>query len=216
MMKAFVSWSSGKDCTYALHRFLSISAGEVVCLLNMTDAGGDKSRSHGISNAIIQRQAEQLGIPLVQKPTSRGVYEQDFKAAIAELKLQGVNTGIFGDIYLDAHREWIERVCEEMEVEPVFPLWGINTTDLMADFISDGFKTVIVSVRKGKLPSRFLGRVLNNDLIAEITSVPDADACGENGEYHSFVFDGPIFNSPVSFEKGEITEDDKHWFLELK
>lgn len=216
-MKAFVSWSSGKDCMYALYRFLQNPENEVVCLLNMSDAGGEKSRSHGITNELICKQAEHLNLPLLQKPTQRDEYEKNFKNAILQLKQEkGITAGVFGDICLQEHRVWIERVCNEMQIKAVFPLWGVDTLQLVEEFIADGFKTITVAVRKNKLPQSFLGRLINRDFLVDITSLSGIDACGENGEYHTFVFDGQLFTSPVSFVKGEVFEDEKHWFLELK
>lgn len=215
-MKAFVSWSGGKDCMYALHLFLQNKDNEAACLLNMCEVGGRKSRSHGLDMALIGAQAAAMGIPLMQQHIGNDGYEQRFKQAVSALKAQGVTAGVFGDIYLDAHREWIERVCAEMNITPVFPLWQRDTLGLMRGFIADGFKTIAVAVRKDKLPKSFLGRVLDEDFLTDICSRPDADPCGENGEYHTFVFSGPLFSHPVLFAKGGEREDEKHWFLELE
>lgn len=215
-MKAFISWSSGKDCMYALYRFLKNTDNKVVCLLNMSDIRSDKSRSHGISNGMIRKQAAHLNIPLLQKPTSRNDYEKNLKEVISQLKSEGIDSGVFGDICLQEHRVWIERVCGDMGVSAVFPLWGEDTNKLVEEFIDDGFKTIVVSVRKEKLSQSFLGRLIDNDFLAEIRSIPSVDPCGENGEYHTFVYDGPLFTHPISFKKGNVIEDDKHWFLEIK
>lgn len=214
-MKAFVSWSGGKDCMYALHTFLKNEGNEAVCLVNMCEAGGEKSRSHGLSRALIAAQAEAMNIPLVQQPIENNNYEQSFKNVITCLKTQGVTAGVFGDIYLEAHREWIERVCREMNITPVFPLWQIDTLALMRGFIADGFKTIAVAVRKEKLPKSFLGKLLDTDFLTDISAIPNTDPCGENGEYHTFVFDGPLFRQAVSFAIKREYEDEKHWFLEL-
>lgn len=216
-MKAFVSWSSGKDCMYALYRFVSRAEGEVVCLLNISDTDSDKSRSHGISGSLIKRQAEALPYPLWQYPTTRYDYEASLKEAISRLKEQGVEAGIFGDIYLDEHRSWIERVCGEMDIKAIFPLWGEDTSKLIYEFVADGFRSITVAVSKRHLPKEYVGRVIDNNFIAELAdNYPDMDLCAEHGEYHSYVFDAPIFSHQVAFEKGEITEDDKHYFIELK
>ena len=215
-MKAFVSWSSGKDCMYALYRFLKNPENKAACLLNMSDAGNDKSRYHGISNAMIHRQAFQLNIPLLQRPTSRGDYEKNLKEAIVQLKSEGMDSGVFGDICLQEHRTWIERVCRDTGISAVFPLWGANTSGLVEQFTADGFKAIVVSVRKQKLPQSFIGRLIDNDFLTDMHAFPVADPCGENGEYHTFVFDGPLFAAPVPFEKGDMTEDDEHWFLKIK
>lgn len=215
-MKAFISWSGGKDCMYALHYFLKNEEHKVACLLNMCDTAERKSRSHGLGTKLLAKQADALGIKLMQEPITDNNYEQSLKKAIADLKAQGVTAGVFGDIYLESHRQWIERVCAEMEICPVFPLWGMNTEKLISDFVADGFATLVVSVRKEKLPKEFLGRIIDDAFLNDLRAIEGTDLCGENGEYHTFVFDGPVFNHRVSFEKGDTTEDDKHWFLELK
>ncbi len=214
-MKAFVSWSSGKDCTYALYKYLQNSNNKVFCLLNMVDDDTEKSRSHGVSKGIIRRQASKMNIELIQQPTLRGNYEENFRKTVSHLKAQGVDAGVFGDIYLEAHREWIERVCGETGVQPVFPLWGMDTAQLIEDFVTDGFRAITVSVRKNVLPKQFLGNVFDERFLQKLREIRNIDLCGENGEYHTFVFDGPLFSEAVSFQTGLISEDDKHYFLEL-
>lgn len=215
-MKAFVSWSSGKDCMYALYQFLQKEKDAQVVLLNMTDLNSDLSRSHGIRHTLVGRQAECMGLPILQCPTSRGRYEDDFKAGVRRLiEEYGVDAGVFGDIYLDEHRVWIERVCGDLGVRPIFPLWGQATTDLMSGFIADGFRSVVVALRKECLPSEYLGRTIDNDFIAELSKMPGMDVCGENGEYHSYVYAGPLFKSQVPLSYGKVTEDARNLFLEL-
>lgn len=216
-MKAFVSWSGGKDCLYALYTFLSRNGGdpsEVAALLNMVTAGRDKSRSHGIGIDVVRTQAEAVGIPIYQVAVE-GKYEPAFKDAILRIKREkGVNTGIFGDIYLQVHRDWIERVCSEIGITPIFPLWGRATDEIVRSFVHDGFKTRIVAVRKGMLDESFLGRDVDEEFIEDASKLP-IDLCGEEGEYHTFVYDGPIFSHPVAFREGEKWSDEKHFFLSI-
>lgn len=214
-MKAFVSWSSGKDCMYALYKFLQQKDNEVIALLNMTNADSDKSRSHGITNEMVLRQAAQLSFPLVQQPAGKSDYEANFKKAVEALKQKGAEAGVFGDIYLEEHRVWIERVCSEMGITPVFPLWGYDTAQLIRQFVDDGFKTITVAVRKNKLSQDFLGKVIDSDFIAQLSAMDGIDLCAERGEYHSFVFDGPLFKKTVSFTTGEISEDTHHYYIQL-
>lgn len=214
-MKAFVSWSSGKDCMYALYKFLQNKENEVVCLLNMTDADNDYSRSHGIKNEIIQRQAAQLNFLLMQHPTSRASYEIELKKAIEVLKNEGIDAGIFGDIYLKEHRVWIERVCGEMQIKAVFPLWGNDTDSLIRDFVNDGFKSVIVAVRNNILDKSYLGRIIDNNFLDELSKQKNIDLCAENGEYHSFVIDGPLFQQPVNYTTGKIRKDGKNSYIDI-
>jgi Predicted ATPases of PP-loop superfamily len=215
-MKSFISWSGGKDCMYALHLFLKDKRNEVACLLNMCSADGERSGSHGLSRGLIRLQAEAMHIPVVQQPIEDENYEYSFKKAITELKEQGVDSGVFGDIYLQEHRDWIERVCRETGITPVFPLWKKDTEELMRSLIAEGFKTVVVAVRKEKLSGTFLGRQINGAFLADISAVSGADPCGENGEYHTFVFDGPLFDHAMPFSKKREYEDGRHWFLEIE
>ncbi|HBG40535.1 MAG TPA: diphthine--ammonia ligase [Porphyromonadaceae bacterium] len=216
-MKAFISWSSGKDCMYAMHRFLADGGNEVFCLLNMSDANSDRSRSHGIRNELIRRQSEKVRIPLIQQPTTRAEYEKDLKAVMAHLKKEhAVDTGVFGDIFVREHKTWIERVCHDMDITPVFPLWGMDTEVVMNGFLKEGYKSIVISVRKNKLPPSFLGRIVDEAFINDLRAIPGMDVCGENGEYHTFVFDGPSLADAVPFEKGEITENETHHFLQLR
>ena len=216
MMKAFISWSGGKDCMNALYRFLNVQDNEVLCLLNMTDENSDRSRSHGISNRLICLQAEKMGIPLVQRPTRRESYEKNLKEAVVQLKQDGVEAGIFGDIYLQAHRKWIELVCSELKIKAIFPLWGKDPGYLLRNFIEDGFKAVVVAVEKNRMDVRFLGRTIDHVFLNDLHHVHGIDVCGENGEYHTFVFDGPVFNEAVPFETGAVIEDGGCCFLQLK
>lgn len=217
-MKAFVSWSGGKDCLYALHKFLLCNPiytpEESPILLNMVTRGTDRSRSHGIGKEVVAKQAETLGFPLLQVPVE-GKYEEAFRGALRTLRDdKGCDTGIFGDIYLESHREWIERVTREEGIVPRFPLWGISTIAIIRSFVTDGYKTRIVAVRKGMLDERFLGRDIDRRFIDE-AEVLGIDPCGEEGEYHTFVYDGPLFRQPVAFHEGEKWADDKHFFLEI-
>ena len=215
-MLLFSSWSGGKDCMLALYRIQKSGTHQVIVLLNMCDAGSDVSRSHGIRQELVSRQAEALGIELLQPKTDRAGYEQNFKAAILKLKEQGIAGGVFGDIYLWEHRHWIERVCNECGIEAIFPLWDNPVNELAAEIIGEGFKTLTVSVNAKQLTENFLGRIYDQEFVAELSEIEGIDVCAELGEFHSFVFDGPIFNHPVAFQKGDVSFRDNHWFLGIK
>ncbi|MGL5637240.1 MAG: diphthine--ammonia ligase [Bacteroidales bacterium] len=215
-MKAFVSWSGGKDCMYALHRFLSDTENQVECLVNFCDANTLRSRSHGLDASLIKAQAEAMGLQIIQEPLSTGSYEYHFKEVVSRLKKKGVEAGVFGDIYLREHRDWIERVCRDCAIDAVFPLWGQPTNDLMEGFIAADYKTLIVSVRAEERFRDLPGQILNQALYKTLKSMDGVDPCGENGEYHSFVVDGPLFLRPVTYETGEVYEADNHYFLPVK
>ena len=214
-MNVFVSWSGGKDCMLALHRTLKTGNHRVMGLLNMCDRDSQLSRSHGLKKELIQRQADALGLRLIQPETCNGQYEKDFKAAIAELKLEGIEGGVFGDIYLMEHRTWIERVCLEMGIEAIFPIWENTTYGLARELVLEGFQPLVVAVRKEPLSQSYLGRIFDNQMIAELEAMDGVDICAENGEFHSFVIDGPIFRQPVAVQTGEPYFDKNHWYLHL-
>lgn len=215
-MKAFASWSGGKDCMLAVHRFLNKPENSIECLLNMCDADGLHSRSHGIHKSWIQKQAACMNMPLIQPISDFKGYEKVFNSQIVALKSQGVEAGVFGDIYLEEHREWIDRVCNEMEIKALFPLWGEDTSHLLQEFINEGFETIVVAIRNDMLEDTWLGRIIENDFLRDIKKLTGIDPCAENGEYHSFVFNGPLFREPVKFKKGEIHREGNHNFIELK
>lgn len=214
-MKAFVSWSGGKDCMYALHKFLSGNGNQVECLVNFCEADSLKSRSHGLDAGLIKAQAEAMKIPLIQEPLTSGSYEFHFKEVAGRLKEAGVDAGVFGDIYLKEHRDWLERVCRESGIVAVFPLWGQPTHTLLQDFIADGYKTLVVSVKDDAKFRPLLGQIFNQELFSDLAEMEGVDPCGENGEYHSFVIDGPLFHHSVNYESGEIYHSGNHFFLPL-
>lgn len=214
-MKLFVSWSGGKDCMLALYRILKARQHTVTYLVNMCEAGGGRSRSHGVSKELIALQASALGIEIVQVESDFNLYEKKFKDVIGRLKKVGVEGGIFGDIYLQAHRDWIERVCREMDIQAIFPLWNNNTGDLLREFTDMGFKTIIVAVNADHLSASWLGREINTSFIDDILNMEGIDPCAENGEYHSFVYDGPLFIKPLMIERGKEYFKENHWFLEI-
>ncbi len=215
-MKVFVSWSGGKDCMLALHRIKKEGMHDIHCLVNMCDKTTPRSRSHGISNRLIREQAFAMGIPVIQPVSGFDDYEEVFKSAINQLKTQGVKGGVFGDIYLQVHRDWIERVCAETEIEPIFPLWKNNTTELLKEFVTGGFNAKLVAVNQQHLTKDWLGRNIDHEFVKDILGFPNLDPCAENGEYHSFVFDGPTFVTPVVIQEGTSYEAHNHWFLELE
>ncbi|MDO4790113.1 MAG: diphthine--ammonia ligase [Porphyromonas sp.] len=218
-MKILASWSGGKDCMLALHKAIQMHSPSEIYLLNMCDNDGSMSRSHGLSALLMQAQAEAMGLYLLQVPVERdaGGYEASFKKGVSELMNKGVTHAVFGDIYLETHRTWVERVSEECGITPIFPLWGIKSEEVVRTLIDEKFRTVIVSIRKGKLlPGEYLGKELSHSLLDTLASIPGIDPCGENGEYHTFVYDGPLFQKPLPFRLAGQTENDKHYFYTLQ
>lgn len=214
-MKAFASWSGGKDCTFAVHKFLKTSGNKVEYLVNMCSNDDIYSRSHGIKKQIIKVQSECMEIPIIQLATDSKEYASNFKKVIIGLKDKGIDTGVFGDIYLKEHRVWIEKLCSEIDIKPIFPLWGNDTKDLLNEFISEGYKTIVVAIDNTKLSPHWLGRIIDDKFLNDIIQLENIDACAEKGEYHSFVYNGPIFKRPVSFIKGNKYSESQNTYLEL-
>ncbi len=198
---AFSSWSGGKDSCLALHRALQ-QGFDVRYLLTMFDEIEDRSRSHAVSGEMITAQAEALGINLITAKASWQNYEKVFIEQLKSFNSNGITHGIFGDIDLEPHREWEEKVCAAANMEAVLPLWSENRRKLVDEFIAEGFKAVVVCVNEKYLDSSFCGRLFDENFLADLPE--NVDACGENGEFHTFVFDGKIFNYAVKFDVSEI------------
>ena len=209
-MRVFASWSGGKESALATYKAI-LWGYQVSYLVNFISEDGERSRSHGIKASVLDWQSKAMGIPLVQVKTSWEDYEENFRKVVGKLKLKGILGGVFGDMDLVEHREWLERVCGELEIKPILPLWGIGSEELLADFWSLGFKAIVVAT---KLDQSLLGRALDKSSLNEIEKF-GCHPCGESGEYHTFVFDGPIFKMPLEVIPGKKEKRDNVWFLEI-
>jgi len=209
-MEVFAPWSGGKESALAAYRAIS-QGHQVSYLVNFVSENGERSRSHGIKAEVLQKQSEAMGIPVVQVRTSWDSYEENFKKVVRNLKGEGIEGGIFGDIEVEEHRGWVERVCGELEIKPFLPLWGCDPEELIADFWALGFKSVVVATR---LDEKLLGRDLNRTFLTEIQKF-NCHPCGEFGEYHTFVTGGPIFKKSLKVIQGKREKRDNVWFLEL-
>jgi len=209
-VKVFASWSGGKECSLATYKAI-LQGHKVLYLVNFVSEDGQKSRSHGILARTLELQAKAIGIPIIQVKTSWEDYEANFKKVVTELKEKGIEGGVFGDIDLEEHREWVERVCGELGIKPVLPLWGLESEKLLREFLALGFKAKVVAT---KLDKSLLGRDVDETLIAEIQRF-NCHPCGESGEYHTFVTDGPVFERPLRVIPGRKEKRDGVWFLEI-
>ncbi|MFC2040122.1 diphthine--ammonia ligase [Chloroflexota bacterium] len=197
MKKAFVSWSGGKDSCYAAYLAKKLGI-ELEYLFTMVNKDGGYSRSHGQSSRMIKLQAEAANLPHVAGFAGDSNYEAGFKKAIGELKKNGVDYGIFGDIEVIEHREWVERVCGDLDITPIFPLWDMPQTDIMDGFISSGFTTVVVAARESIFGPDVLGRTVDREFLKYLNDLGmKVTPCGELGEYHTFITNGPLFNQPI-------------------
>jgi uncharacterized protein (TIGR00290 family) len=214
---AISSWSAGKDSCLACFR--AIKQGyEVKYLLNFISKEYRRCCFHGIEQELIKLQAGLTGIPLIQKEVTSDMqeYEKEFKEAVAGLKDAG--SMVFGDIYLDEHKNWVERVCNDLRISAVEPLWGYKPQDLVREFISLGFKAVVVSCQADKFGEDFVGRPVDEALLAELQE-KNICPCGENGEFHTLVLAGPLFKGRIEIVKSEPVLKQgfwKYWFLDIK
>ena len=217
MNQAFISWSGGKDCCLACHQAMAEGL-EIQYLANMLTEDGTHSRTHGLSAEILQLQSQAIGIPLLQRKATWGTYEDEFRKLLRSFKQQGISEGIFGDIDLDEHREWIERVCRAVDITPHLPLWGKKQDEILKHFVSLGFEAVIVVAKADMLGEEWLGRRIDLDFINQLTELRKTSSitlCGEAGEYHTLVVDGPIFQKHVEIQETAKALRNGHWFLEI-
>ncbi len=214
-MRAFISWSGGKETSLSCYKAMQDQNIKVTYLLNMISEDGKHSRTHGISSELLRLQAEAIGIPIIQKKTSWKTYEEEFKKAISDFKKEDIQAGVFGDIDLQEHRDWVERVCKECKIMPIFPLWQRKREEILKEFISSGFEAIVVAAKVDILGSRWTGRKIDEEFIKGLKDLDEVDLCGEAGEYHTFVTSGPIFKKKIKFLKTEKTKRNKHWFLDI-
>jgi uncharacterized protein (TIGR00290 family) len=209
----FASWSGGKDSCLAMHR--AIRAGvKPACLFTMFTEGGQRSHSHGLLKEVILAQAAAMGLRAVSRAASWADYETAFIDGLTELRAAGSAVGVFGDIDLQHHLEWVQRVCRTAGVTAYEPLWQGVRRELLAEFMAAGFQATLVAVKGELLGPEFLGRTLDMELVGELESL-GVDASGEKGEYHTVVTDGPTFSAPLKLErKGNVLRDG-YWFLDV-
>jgi uncharacterized protein (TIGR00290 family) len=210
----FCSWSGGKDSCLALYRAIQ-SEGIPKALLTMFTEDGARSRSHGLPIGVIQQQAQALRIPLIVRNASWDKYEESFLSALRDFKQREIGWGVFGDIDLEPHLEWVERVCSSVAVEAYEPLWKKPRRDLLEELLRLGFTATIVAVKQDALDIGFLGRTLNRQVILEMEEV-GIDASGEEGEYHTVVTSGPLMSSPIRIEIAGQVMRNGYCFLDIK
>lgn len=194
MSIALCSFSGGKDSCLALWRAQQQGV-DVRTLLVMFEESGERSRSHAIPLPLIERQAQALGLDLIVRNASWQSYESVFIDALRTLRVSGHDTAVFGDIDLQPHRDWEEKVCAAADIKPVLPLWLGDRAVLAREVIDSGFRAVVVCTDSRYLSDEFCGREYDAAFLRDLPS--EVDACGENGEFHTFVYAGPNFTAPV-------------------
>ena len=202
-----MNWSGGKDSALALYKAMHDDSLNIDCLLTNVNSVYDRISMHGVRRSLLQLQAEAIGLPLhtielPEEPTM-SEYEIAMFKKITEFKNEGYGRSVFGDIFLEDLKIYREQLLSKVGIDCIFPLWKKDTKDLLLEFLELGFKTIVVCVNEQFLDKSFCGRIIDKNFINDLP--PTVDVCGENGEFHTFVFDGPLFKQPINFVKGEIT-----------
>ncbi len=216
--RALMAWSSGKDGALALHEIRQGGECEVVALLTTVTEGYDRVSMHGVRRELLERQAESIGVPLAIVWIPRECSDEDYAArmgaALEEQAARGVSSVIFGDVFLEDVRQYREDSLAQVGMRAVFPLWQRDTAALARQLIDQGFRAITTCVDSEHLDRSFVGREFDDAFVADL---PDGvDPCGENGEYHSFVYDGPIFREPVACTVGQIVlREERFWYCDV-
>lgn len=218
MERIILSWSGGKDSCMGLKQLHDDGAVEVAGLLTTITGDYDRISMHGVRRELLQQQAAALGLPLheviIPPKCSNADYEAAMGAALAELREQGIRTVAFGDLFLEDIRAYRDRMMASVEMATLYPVWGRDTRAFIDEFIALGFKAVTCCVDLAKLDESFSGRLIDEAFLADLP--PGIDPCGENGEFHTFVFDGPTFSQPIKFAIGERVSRDGFGFCDLE
>lgn len=213
MNNCLSSWSGGKDSCFALMKAIEQGYTPAV-LLNVMNETGKISRSHGIPESILRAQATAAGLPIHLISSSWQEYEQHFTTALQQLReTYAVTHAVFGDIDLQAHRDWEEKVCNSAELSAVLPLWQQDRRSLVMQMLDSGIQTMIVSCNT-VMGASFIGKTLTATLIDELEAL-GIDACGENGEFHTLVYDCPLFKHPLKVEVKQALQHEQYYFSEL-
>lgn len=205
MKKAYFNWSSGKDSALALYKVLQQKEYQVEKLITTINKDYKRVSMHGLDEKLLNKQVEALDIPLekIEFPANltMDLYSKKMKEVTSRLKSDGLENAIFGDILLEDLRKYRDEKLSEVGIKGVYPLWNRNTQEVLKEFLGLGFKAITVCVNAKLLGKEFVGRIVDEDFIKGLPK--NVDVCGENGEFHTFCYDGPIFKKPIAFEIGE-------------
>ena len=205
MNKTYLNWSSGKDAALAFYLLKQNPEYQVSKLFTTVNKDLRRISMHGVQETLLNTQVESIGVPIqkvyLPKDTSMEVYNSKMKEATQKLKYEGFTHAAFGDIFLEDLKKYREEQLHAIGLQAVFPLWKKDTKAIMKQFLDLGFKAITVCINAKQLDTSFVGREVNEAFLDDLP--PSVDPCGENGEFHTFVYDGPIFNHPISFEIGE-------------
>lgn len=211
------SWSGGKESCLACYKAL-LDGFVVSHLLNLISVNGRRCASHGVNPGLMAAQSEAIGIPVVQRRVTWDTWEREFKEAIRGLKQMGVNGAVFGDIDIQDHRDWVERVCSELEIDAVMPLWSRDPEQILTEFIEEGFEAIVVTTKADIMGREWLGRRIDRAFLRDLRRLGEESGvhlCGESGEYHTLVIDGPMFKRRIEILEWEETLREGYWFLNI-
>jgi uncharacterized protein (TIGR00290 family) len=213
----FLSWSGGKDSSLALYEIQKANSHRVAGLLTTITEDFDRISMHGVRRALLEQQADALGLPLrkilIPKDSTNAIYESRMRALLEEGLREGIDTVAFGDIFLEDLKLYREKNLAQLGMKGLFPIWKRDTAELARTFIDLGFKAVLACVDTAILDASFAGRPYDQELLRDLP--PNVDPCGENGEFHSFAFDGPIFKHRIKHTMGEVVQRDHYCFCDL-
>jgi uncharacterized protein (TIGR00290 family) len=216
--KLLLSWSSGKDSAWALHLLRRSGEYDIAGLLTTLNQAFDRVAMHSTRRALVEAQAHAAGLPLqavpLPWPCSNQHYESAMRQACDDALSCGIDAMAFGDLFLQDVRRYREERLEGTGITPIFPVWRIDTTRLAREMISSGLRARLVCIDPKKLPAEFAGRDFDTDLLRDLP--PGVDPCGENGEFHTFVYAGPMFREPIPIESGEVVERDGFLFADVR
>ncbi len=215
--KAVVAWSSGKDSAYALFEARRAGAFDIVGILTTVTATFERVSMHGVREALLERQAAELGLPChkvyIPSPCPNDVYEQKLGEAVSRAKAEGVSHFIFGDLYLEDIRRYRVERLEPAGMTAEFPLWQRDTRALAGEMLAAGLRAVVTCIDPSKLDKSWAGRAFDASFLSDLPA--GVDPCGENGEFHTFVTDGPMFRGPIAVRTGDIVERDGFVFADV-
>lgn len=215
--KTLLSWSSGKDSAWALHTLQQSPEIELVGLFCTVNREFDRVAMHGVRVELLKKQAKSIGLPLeiieIPYPCSNAEYETIMGQFVERAKATHVECFAFGDLFLEDIRKYREEKLEGSGIKPIFPLWGMPTDKLSKEMIQSGLRTIITCIDPKQTPERFAGREFDEDFLNSLPS--GVDPCGENGEFHSFVFDGPMFKNKIEITLGEVVHRDNFVFADI-
>ena len=216
-MKILVSWSSGKDSAWMLHVLKQDAAVEIGGLLTTMNEEFDRVAMHAVRRRLVEAQAESAGVPLrtvpLPWPCTNDEYESRMRAAVSQAVSEGFTHVAFGDLFLEDVRKYREDRLAGTGLTPLFPIWGIPTDQLATQMVESGLRSVLTCINPKHLDRSFAGRQFDRSLLADLPA--GVDRCGERGEFHSFAWDGPMFNHPVTISVGEVVDRDGFVFADL-